>query len=161
MTPKLILATGTMARAYAPLAATMTMVQLNSQSILWSMINKFQQRNIKMEYSCSGEFTKRLDTVVTFIGDTAKDCACIFIRTRIALSHKILNELERKLNQKGLKWTSFMFTVSSTRMKGSRLSKFLVKTTRSTNYVSCGRPDDLSPRNRDFTSLSLAQNGTA
>ena len=47
-TPKLILTTGTMAKEYVPLAAHMTMVKLSDDSILWSPMHEFEQRNIEM-----------------------------------------------------------------------------------------------------------------
>ena len=97
-TPKLILTTGTMAKEYVPLAAHMTMVKLSDDSILWSPMHEFEQRNIEMTFACSAEYTKRLDTVVTFVQDNDDKCVCIFMGSRNA-SHTILSNLEKKLNE--------------------------------------------------------------
>ena len=99
-TPKLILTTGTMAKDYVPLASSMTMVNLPAASILWSPLREFEQRNIHMLFSCSGEFTKRLDEVVTFVQENDDKCVCIFIGSRSS-SFDVLKNLERKLNEDG------------------------------------------------------------
>ena len=100
--PFVFCCTATMSQEYISLLATLTSVGFPSTAQIWSTHEDFQQRTIGMTYYTSSEYIKKgLNQVVDFFLNNPGRCACVFVNSR-GLSHKIVVELEKKLDNNNL-----------------------------------------------------------
>ena len=55
--PKVIMATGTLMKAYVGMISALTTIGLQPESIQWASFGDFEQRNIDMQFVCSDAST--------------------------------------------------------------------------------------------------------